>query len=86
MFGSPTGVETIQISSFNDSICDQSRNIMLSGQYTDQYTLFPAPTVISNELNIENSYIQLNFSENVYSSYDNEPISLLDFELMRNSF
>ena len=82
VFGSPTGVETIQISSFNDSICDQSRNIMLSGQYTDQYTLFPAPTVISNELNIENSYIQLNFSENVYSSYDNDPISLLDFELL----
>ena len=82
VFGSPTGVETIQISAFNDSICDQSRNIMLSGQYTDQYELFPAPTVISNELSPENSYIQLNFSENVYSSYDNEPISLLDFELM----
>ena len=34
------------------------------------------------KLVLSNSYIQLNFSENVYSSYDNEPISLLDFELM----
>jgi len=81
VLGSPTGVETIQIGALNNSIYDQSENVMLSGQFTDRYDLAPAPTIISNELSLENSYIQLNFSENVFSSFDNEPISLLDFDL-----
>ena len=79
--GSPTGVETIQIGASSNSIFDQSGNLMQPGQFTERYNLAPAPTIVSTELSLDNSYVQLNFSENVFSSFDNEPISLLDFDL-----
>ena len=82
VLGSPTGTESIQIGAFSNNIVDQSGNIMEPGQFTSVYNLAPAPTIISSELSLDNSYVQLNFSENIFSSFDNDPIGLQDFQLV----
>ena len=82
VLGSPTGTESIQIGAFSNNIVDLSGNIMEPGQFTPVYNLAPAPTIISSELSLDNSYVQLNFSENIFSSFDNDPIGLQDFQLV----
>ena len=84
--GSPNGDETININAKSNAIFDLAGNIMNSSQITSIDTMTAAPKIILSDLSIDNTYLELIFSEDVFSTHDNsEVLGVQDFILTYNS-
>ena len=84
--GSPDGNETVVVSVRDNAIFDHVGNVMNSSQTTTRFSLTPAPIVLSSTLSADNTFLQLNFNENIFSTHDaDEFVGIQDFMLEYNS-
>ena len=80
VYGSPDGSETVTVNAANNTIFDHVGLVMNVTEITTSYNLTPAPVVLSSALSDDNTYLQLNFNENVFSTHDaDEVVGIQDF-------
>jgi hypothetical protein len=86
VYGSPDGSETVTVNAANNTIFDHVGLVMNVTEITTSYNLTPAPVVLSSALSDDNTYLQLNFNENVFSTHDaDEVVGIQDFVLEFNA-
>ena len=84
--GSPDGNETVTVSAAGNAIFDHVGLVMNSTEITTSFSLTPAPVVVTSILSLDNTYLQLNFNENVFSTHDaDEVVGIQDFVLEFNA-
>ena len=65
---------------------DLAGNVMNPTEITTSFSLTSAPVVLSSALSADNTYLQLNFNENIFSTHDaDEVVGIQDFVLEFNA-